>query len=74
MVLKGMVQDGVIVPEPGTNLANGTEVRIEVIPPNPPKKDLADVLLEWAGSAEGLPSDLALNHDHYLYGLPKKTK
>ena len=25
-----------------------------------------------AGTAEGLPSDAAKNHDHYLYGLPKQ--
>jgi hypothetical protein len=24
------------------------------------------------GKAENLPEDLAQNHDHYLYGLPKK--
>jgi len=30
---------------------------------------------EWrkfAGSVRGLPSDMALNHDHYLHGLPRK--
>ena len=32
-----------------------------------------DVLGKWAGKAEGLPSDLAENHDHYLHGAPKKT-
>jgi hypothetical protein len=26
----------------------------------------------FAGSARGLPPDMALNHDHYLHGLPKK--
>jgi hypothetical protein len=24
-----------------------------------------------AGSVEGLPPDMARNHDHYLYGTPK---
>ena len=32
-----------------------------------------DVLGKWAGKAEGLPADLAENHDHYLHGAPKKT-
>ena len=27
---------------------------------------------KFAGSVRGLPSDMALNHDHYLHGLPKK--
>lgn len=30
------------------------------------------VLSKWAGKAEGLPPDLAANHDHYLNGAPKK--
>jgi len=29
-------------------------------------------LLRLAGTAEGLPPDLAANHDHYLYGLPRR--
>lgn len=32
------------------------------------------VLQEFAGAAKGLPSDLAANHDHYLYGTPKRAK
>ena len=28
-------------------------------------------LLEVAGSAEGLPEDLAHNHDHYLHGATR---
>ena len=31
-----------------------------------------DFLLRLAGTAEGLPPDLAENHDHYLHGAPKK--
>jgi len=27
---------------------------------------------KFAGSVRGLPPDMALNHDHYLHGLPKK--
>ncbi len=30
-----------------------------------------DFLLRNAGTAEGLPADLARNHDHYLYGAPR---
>lgn len=29
-------------------------------------------LLEVAGTAEGLPTDFAENHDHYLHGTPKR--
>ena len=27
---------------------------------------------KFAGKVRGLPPDMALNHDHYLHGLPKK--
>ena len=29
-------------------------------------------LMKYAGRAVGLPEDAALNHDHYLYGAPKR--
>ena len=32
-----------------------------------------NVLSKWSGKAEGLPPDLAGNHDHYLHGAPKKA-
>jgi len=31
-----------------------------------------DGLLEIAARLDGLPADLARNHDHYLHGLPRK--
>ena len=33
-------------------------------------KSWGAALLEVAGTAEGLPSDFAHNHDHYLHGAP----
>ena len=38
----------------------------------PPEHSVWDALLEFAGTAEGLPPDLAENHDHYLHGTPKR--
>jgi hypothetical protein len=35
---------------------------------------LGQALLEFAGTAEGLPTDMAENHDHYLYGVPKRNR
>jgi len=29
-------------------------------------------LKRFAGAVQGLPSDMARNHDHYLHGRPKK--
>ncbi len=34
--------------------------------------ELGEMLLSFAGKAKGLPGDMAENHDHYLYGTPKK--
>ncbi len=32
----------------------------------------AEVFKDIIGKAEGLPADSSINHDHYLYGTPKK--
>lgn len=37
-----------------------------------PKTGWGAGLLEIAGSADDLPADLSINHDHYLYGTPKR--
>jgi hypothetical protein len=35
-------------------------------------RTIGKVLLEFAGTAEGLPRDMARNHDHYLHGTPRQ--
>jgi len=35
------------------------------------RRTVGDALIEMAGTAEGLPSDMARNHDHYLHGTPR---
>ena len=42
-------------------------------PPRRGKESLGDFVLRVAGTAEGLPADLAENHDHYLYGTAKRV-
>lgn len=37
-----------------------------------PQENLSELLLRFAGTMDGLPEDMAVNHDHYLYGLPKQ--
>lgn len=76
--LTGKVVDGVIVlDEPGV-LANGTSVRVQPVEKNSDSDDdvnsLREMLLSFAGSVEGLPSDMARNHDHYLYGVPRNSE
>ena len=43
-------------------------------PPRSGKESLGDFVRRVAGTAEGLPPDLAENHDHYLYGTPKRVQ
>lgn len=36
-----------------------------------PRTGWGQALLEIAGTADDLPADLSINHDHYLYGTAK---
>ena len=75
MTYRGRVQGGVIVLSENVELPDGTEVRVEPVsePAVPSSKpSLSETLLKFAGKAKGLPSDAARNHDHYLYGTPKR--
>jgi hypothetical protein len=75
--LTGKVVDGNIVLDQPGQLKEGTEVRVRPISgtSTPPDENgsLSKMLLSFAGTVEGLPDDMARNHDHYLYGVPKKT-
>lgn len=78
MTYRGRIKNGVVVLEEDVSLPDGTEV--DVIPregdrTNDEETDgptLNERLKEIIGAADGLPPDAALNHDHYLYGTPKK--
>lgn len=68
----GTVINGVVILENGTPLADGTRVRVAALDAESKAETLGERLLKLAGLAQGLPSDFAQNHDHYLHGLPKK--
>jgi hypothetical protein len=79
MSFRGHVQGGLVVLDEPHALPEGVEVRVEIVatevaPSLVQEEDqtLRDLLLKYAGTLEGLPTDLAENHDHYLYGIPKK--
>jgi len=72
MPYTGVVQDGVIVLENGDSLPEGTRVRVEALEPEPEAETLGQTLLKFAGKAQGLPSDMAEHHDHYLHVRPKE--
>jgi len=79
MVVHGHVENGKIVLDENAPLAEGVKVRIEFMQADSAKVDkstetpsLYDRMKGFIGSLEGLPSDLAINHDHYLHGQPKR--
>ncbi len=39
---------------------------------DPQRGSLAELLAEFKGVVDDLPSDYALNHEHYRYGTPKR--
>jgi len=79
MIYRGHVQNGVVVFDDSVTLPEGAEVRVELESPAPqtaakdePGQTLGRKLLKHAGKVTDLPADAARNHDHYLYGTPKK--
>jgi len=72
MKYTGKIRDGVVVFEGGPPLKNGTLVAVEPIEQMGDSATLGQRLNRFAGSAKGLPKDLARNHDYYLHGRPKK--
>jgi hypothetical protein len=77
MELEGVVQNGVIVPEGGHALPEGTKVRIQTDGPQPsPGPSVWERLRQFAEECEqqppDLPADYAVNHHHYRHGTPKR--
>ena len=77
MGCRGHVENGVVVLSKPGALPEGAEVdvslvgqaAVEAVNEGP---TLYERLKHVVGKAKGLPPDAAQNHDHYLYGLPKK--
>ncbi len=73
MIRKAMVENGKLTFEEPLDLPDGMEVTVDFETEIKPGTNTAgEFLLKYAGVAKGLPSDLARNHDHYLYGVDKK--
>lgn len=65
----GKVANGVVILEEPEALPDGTLVRVT---PIGAESTLGQRLLKFAGTIEGLPPDMAKNHDHYIHGTSKK--
>ena len=72
MTYRGHIKGGVVVLDEPVELPEGTEVRVEPATQGRTEPTLADDLREFIGCVEDLPPDVARNHDHYLYGAPKR--
>jgi hypothetical protein len=72
MIYRGRVYTGAIVLDPGVELPEGVEVRVEVEPAGIPESPPTDNLLRMVDLAvpTGIPA-LATNIDHHLYGHPR---
>ncbi len=77
MTYRGHVENGSVVFDPPVALPEGVEVEVSIVAhdgamPEEEVPTLYEQLKDIIGIADGLPSDLARNHDHYLHGQPKK--
>jgi len=72
MTYRGHVKNGAVVLDEPASLPEGAEVNVQLLSQPPEEPTLGQMLMKHAGKAKGLPKDLARNHDHYLYGTPKK--
>jgi hypothetical protein len=65
----------VFIPESPVDLPAGAELELTITAPPPPPRPLAE-LADLVGRVEenpDWPPDGAAQHDHYLYGTPKRS-
>lgn len=67
--LYGRLENGVVVLEKPDELAEGTYV---CVTPVKTKSTLGQRMAQFAGTIEGLPVDMASDHDHYIHGTARK--
>jgi hypothetical protein len=82
MTLPGTVQNGVVVLSGGHLLPEGASVQVVFDPSIKQSADADSEPTIWDDIARigreveslpcDLPEDLAINHDHYLYGVEKR--
>lgn len=74
MVFHGTFRGGVVVPDEKVELPEGQRVRMDVEVPEPPEGEPAvwQELLKLSGTIKSGRRDESVNHDHYIYGAPKR--
>ncbi|MBI1372980.1 MAG: hypothetical protein GC159_09490 [Phycisphaera sp.] len=77
MTYHGHIENGKVVLDEAVDLPDGAKVEVVPVERRSAATDasegetLYDRLKHVIGKAEGLPSDYARNHDHYIHGAPK---
>ena len=72
MTYRGHIENGQVVLDESVALPEGTRVSVLVQPANDAQESALNWLAEHAVDSHACPADLAHQHDHYLYGTPKK--
>jgi hypothetical protein len=79
MELEGIVRKGCVVFDEDVKLPEGLSVKVSLpdeavgaLPESPPPSTDYELFREIIGKAVGLPSNMALNHHHYIRGGPKR--
>ncbi len=78
MSYRGHVKNGDVVLDDAVVLPEGASVQVDLlrdqdqVASEETGASLYERLKSVIGTAQGLPSDAALNVDHYLYGHPKR--
>ena len=78
MTLRGHIKGGTVVLDEPTNLPDGTAVEVRALehapPSDPPEAGptLYERYKDFIGIADGLPEDMADEHDHYIHGPPRR--
>lgn len=79
MVYRGHVREGKVVLDEPVVLPEGAAVAVHVEPLELATDDddsmptLYEQFESFIGKAKNLPADASINHDHYLYGVPKRS-
>jgi hypothetical protein len=76
MTIKVHFDGKAFIPDEPVDVPLGTEATVHVAPADTPSEPVEQSLLDWIAEHPledaSLPDDLAHQHDHYLYGTPKK--
>lgn len=74
MTYRGHIENGVVVLDEQCDIPDGMRVTVDPIDAatGNGSRSLPEGLLRLAGILTDMPREMSENHDHHLYGCPKK--